>query len=39
MAYAAFSQFLSALEKTGDLKRIDIPVSTDMASAEGRAAK
>jgi len=33
-AYASFSQFLSALEKAGGVKRIAIPASTDLAIAE-----
>jgi 3-polyprenyl-4-hydroxybenzoate decarboxylase len=34
MAYASFSQFLSALEKAGELKRVTIPAETDSVIAE-----
>ena len=34
MAYASFSQFLSALEKAGELKRVTIPAETDLVIAE-----
>ncbi|MEO7165590.1 MAG: menaquinone biosynthesis decarboxylase [Spartobacteria bacterium] len=34
MAYASFSQFIAALEKVGELKRISVPVETDLAIAE-----
>ncbi len=34
MAYASFSQFLTALEKTGELQRISAPVETDLVLAE-----
>ncbi|MEO8438933.1 MAG: menaquinone biosynthesis decarboxylase [Spartobacteria bacterium] len=34
MAYASFSQFLDALEKAGELKRISVPVATELAIAE-----
>lgn len=34
MAYASFSQFLNVLEKAGELKRISVPVQTELAIAE-----
>ena len=34
MAYASFSQFLTALEKAGELERIRTPVETDLALTE-----
>ena len=34
MAYASFLDFLATLEKAGELKRISIPVDTDLAIAE-----
>jgi 4-hydroxy-3-polyprenylbenzoate decarboxylase len=34
MAYASFSQFLGALEKEGELKRIDVPVATELEITE-----
>ncbi len=34
MAYASFSQFLTALEKAGELHRISTPVETDLVIAE-----
>ncbi|MEO7723957.1 MAG: menaquinone biosynthesis decarboxylase, partial [Chthoniobacterales bacterium] len=34
MAYASFSQFLIALEKAGELRRISTPVETDLVIAE-----
>ena len=34
MAYASFSQFIGALDKAGELKRISIPVETNLAIAE-----
>ena len=34
MAYASFSQFIAALDQAGELKRISIPVETDLAIAE-----
>ncbi|HEY3663055.1 MAG TPA: menaquinone biosynthesis decarboxylase, partial [Chthoniobacterales bacterium] len=34
MAYASFSQFLTALEKAGELQRISAPVETDLVIAE-----
>ena len=34
MAYRSFREFLSALEKEGELKRVAIPVDTDLLIAE-----
>src|ERR671925_376605 len=34
MAYRSFRQFLDALEKAGELKRVAIPVDTDLLIAE-----
>ena len=34
MAYASFSQFLAALEKAGELKRIGVPVATELEITE-----
>ncbi len=34
MAYSSFSEFLAALEKSGELTRIRIPVATELAIAE-----
>src|SRR6059036_3714957 len=34
MAYSSFREFLNALEKQGELKRIAIPVDTDLLIAE-----
>src|SRR3989449_9709473 len=34
MAYRSFREFLSSLEKEGELKRITIPVDTDLLIAE-----
>src|SRR5712691_8793960 len=34
MAYSSFRQFLQALEKAGELKRISAPVDTDLLIAE-----
>src|SRR5437868_13441128 len=34
MAYRSFRSFLDALEKAGDLKRIAVPVDTDLVIAE-----
>ena len=34
MAYASFSQFLTALEKAGELKRISVPVATELEITE-----
>src|SRR5215469_17736556 len=34
MAYRSFREFLNALEKQGDLKRIAIPIDTDLLIAE-----
>ena len=34
MAYRSFREFLNALEKQGELKRIAIPVDTDLLIAE-----
>ena len=34
MAYASFSQFLTALERAGELQRITAPVETDLVIAE-----
>src|SRR5207237_9851340 len=34
MAYRSFRSFLDALEKAGDLKRIAVPVDTDLLIAE-----
>src|SRR5215469_9383129 len=34
MAYRSFREFLNALEKQGDLKRIAVPVDTDLLIAE-----
>jgi 4-hydroxy-3-polyprenylbenzoate decarboxylase len=34
MAYASFSQFLAALDKAGELKRVTIPAETDLVIAE-----
>src|SRR5215467_12479587 len=34
MAYHSFRNFLDALEKSGDLKRITVPVDTDLLIAE-----
>jgi UbiD family decarboxylase len=34
MAYRSFRQFLDALEQAGELKRIAIPVDTDLLIAE-----
>ncbi len=34
MAYASFSQFLEALDKAGELRRVSIPVDTELAITE-----
>src|SRR5438552_14781545 len=34
MAYRSFREFLNALEKEGELKRVAIPVDTDLLIAE-----
>ncbi len=34
MAYSSFSQFISALDAAGELKRISVPVDTDLLIAE-----
>ena len=34
MAYRSFQQFLDALEQAGELKRVTIPVDTDLLIAE-----
>ena len=34
MAYRSFREFLSSLEKEGELKRITIPVDTNLLVAE-----
>jgi 4-hydroxy-3-polyprenylbenzoate decarboxylase len=34
MAYSSFSQFLTALEKAGELKRISMPVATELEITE-----
>src|SRR5438093_12094878 len=34
MAYRSFTSFLAALEKAGELKRITVPVDTDLLIAE-----
>jgi 4-hydroxy-3-polyprenylbenzoate decarboxylase len=34
MAYASFSQFLTALDQAGELKRIGVPVATELEIAE-----
>src|SRR5213082_4148740 len=34
MAYRSFRSFLDALEKAGDLKRVAVPVDTDLLIAE-----
>src|SRR5437879_10210317 len=34
MAYRSFTSFLAALEKVGELKRITVPVDTDLLVAE-----
>ena len=34
MAYASFSEFVSTLEKAGELKRISIPVATELEVTE-----
>src|SRR5437763_16834686 len=34
MAYRSFRQFLDALERAGELKRVAIPVDTDLLVAE-----
>ena len=34
MAYASFRQFVEALEKAGELKRISVPVETDLVISE-----
>jgi 4-hydroxy-3-polyprenylbenzoate decarboxylase len=34
MAYASFSQFLSALEHAGELKRVSVPVATELEITE-----
>src|SRR5215210_2118381 len=34
MAYSSFSQFLSALEKAGELSRIAVPVATELEITE-----
>ena len=34
MAYSSFGQFVAALEKAGELKRISAPVDTDLLIAE-----
>ena len=34
MAYRSFRQFLDALEKAGELKRVSIPVDTELLIAE-----
>src|SRR5260370_16496623 len=35
MAYRSFREFLNALEKQGELKRVAVPVDTDLLIAEG----
>ena len=37
MAYSSFSQFLTALEKAGELKRISVPVATELEEKLQRA--
>lgn len=34
MAYASFSQFLAALDKAGELERVNVPAETDLVIAE-----
>src|SRR3989442_9897011 len=34
MAYSSFSQFLSALERAGEVKRIPFPVATELEITE-----
>lgn len=34
MAYASFTEFISALEKSGELIRVSVPVKTELAIAE-----
>src|SRR6266513_1172711 len=34
MAYGSFRKFLDALDKTGELKRVTVPVDTDLLIAE-----
>ncbi|HEX7517183.1 MAG TPA: menaquinone biosynthesis decarboxylase, partial [Chthoniobacterales bacterium] len=34
MAYSSFRQFVDTLEKAGELKRISVPVETDLLIAE-----
>src|SRR5207245_9266409 len=34
MAYRSFREFLSSLEKEGELKRVTVPVDTDLLIAE-----
>jgi 3-polyprenyl-4-hydroxybenzoate decarboxylase len=34
MAYRSFRQFLEALEQTGELNRITVPVDTDLVISE-----
>ena len=34
MAYGSFAQFLAALDKAGELKRIDVPVATELEITE-----
>jgi 4-hydroxy-3-polyprenylbenzoate decarboxylase len=34
MAYSSFTEFLQALEKAGELKRVTVPVDTDLLIAE-----
>src|SRR5205085_2974336 len=34
MAYGSFAQFISALEKAGELTRVTVPVETDLLIAE-----
>ena len=34
MAYRSFTSFLAALEKASELKRITVPVDTDLLMAE-----
>src|SRR3954470_15220923 len=34
MAYSSFAQFVEALDRAGELKRISVPVDTDLAISE-----
>jgi 4-hydroxy-3-polyprenylbenzoate decarboxylase len=34
MAHRSFSEFIATLEKAGELKRIDIPVATELEITE-----